>query len=353
MVDVVRRKPYGSAWRPRSTSATAFADDIDALYLVGIGGGDPGPLLTAQADSGRLGMIAPGAATNTVDGRATRSRSATTTPGVAWCRSAPRSRPAPTRSGARWQAPSALPGVVGGDHDHGAAQQLARRPRCGPPCGGTRSATCGPTAPVPTSSASGRRTTSCPRGRCRSMRIDTQPYGLLPATSLAPLAGGHAGPGDRGAAGAAGRARWSRPGPRPPNGGRRRRPSPLRGLVRNPTATSLRVALDDADRRWRPRSRSGSPTPSPAATSGTGGTGRRPPRGCRPGGGARPAPRGHGLGPRGRPRPRRAERAARRDRPRRQPDPARRCVRGGADRRRTRRSGDTHAAPAVGAKPPH
>ena len=48
---------------------TATPTDIDALYVVGIGGGDPGPLLAAQADSGRLGIVSPGSATSTVDGK--------------------------------------------------------------------------------------------------------------------------------------------------------------------------------------------------------------------------------------------------------------------------------------------
>ena len=49
---------------------TAEPTDIDAVYVVGIGGGDPGPLLAAQADSGRLGIVSPGSPTSTVDGRA-------------------------------------------------------------------------------------------------------------------------------------------------------------------------------------------------------------------------------------------------------------------------------------------
>jgi hypothetical protein len=43
-------------------------DDLDVVYVVGIGAGDPGPLLTAQAHSGRLGVLALGAATSTVSG---------------------------------------------------------------------------------------------------------------------------------------------------------------------------------------------------------------------------------------------------------------------------------------------
>lgn len=43
--------------------------NIDVLYAVGIGGGDPGPLLAAHAEGGRFGIMAPGLATTSVDGR--------------------------------------------------------------------------------------------------------------------------------------------------------------------------------------------------------------------------------------------------------------------------------------------
>jgi hypothetical protein len=43
-------------------------DDIDALYVVGLGDGDPARLFAAHSDAGRLGLLAPGRATNTVDG---------------------------------------------------------------------------------------------------------------------------------------------------------------------------------------------------------------------------------------------------------------------------------------------
>lgn len=46
----------------------AAPDDLDVVYVVGIGAGDPGPLVTAQADGGRLGVLAVGAATSTVAG---------------------------------------------------------------------------------------------------------------------------------------------------------------------------------------------------------------------------------------------------------------------------------------------
>ena len=46
----------------------ARADDIDALYVVGLGGGDPIDLFAAHRDSGSLSVLPLGVPTNTVDG---------------------------------------------------------------------------------------------------------------------------------------------------------------------------------------------------------------------------------------------------------------------------------------------
>ena len=46
----------------------ARADDIDALYVVGLGGGDPAGLFAAHRDSGSLSVLPLGVPTNTVDG---------------------------------------------------------------------------------------------------------------------------------------------------------------------------------------------------------------------------------------------------------------------------------------------
>lgn len=43
--------------------------DIDVLYVIGIGAGDPGPLLAAHADSGKLGLVQPGSPTTSIDGK--------------------------------------------------------------------------------------------------------------------------------------------------------------------------------------------------------------------------------------------------------------------------------------------
>jgi hypothetical protein len=46
----------------------ARADNIDALYVVGLGGGDPTSLFQAQRDAGNLAVLPIGTPTNTVDG---------------------------------------------------------------------------------------------------------------------------------------------------------------------------------------------------------------------------------------------------------------------------------------------
>ena len=92
-------------------------NDIDALYVVGIGGGDPGPLLTAQADSGRLGLLAPGAATSSVDGEPAVATGDTDT----WRRLVPvgpRAQPGTVAAATALTGRAGLRGVVGGDDDH-------------------------------------------------------------------------------------------------------------------------------------------------------------------------------------------------------------------------------------------
>jgi hypothetical protein len=46
----------------------ARADDLDALYIIGLGGGDPATVFEAHRDSGSLSVLPLGVPTNTVDG---------------------------------------------------------------------------------------------------------------------------------------------------------------------------------------------------------------------------------------------------------------------------------------------
>lgn len=156
--------------------------DIDTVYAIGIGGGDPGPLLTAQADSGALGVVPPGAATNSVDGE----------PAVAlgdvdvWRRLVPigtRAQAGTLAVSSALAGKPVLRGVVGGESDH--------RPLNGALVGALWPALWGHS--LASVSGFGSRADELgvwaaanlvPEGPLPSMRVGTQPYGLLPATSL-------------------------------------------------------------------------------------------------------------------------------------------------------------------------
>jgi hypothetical protein len=161
---------------------TAIPDDIDALYLVGTGGGDPGALLTAQADGGRLGMIAPGSATSSVDGEpAVSLGDADTWRKLVRVRAAQQAGAKAVREAVG--GPSRLPGVVGGESEHrslnsslvGALWPALWGHALGNIwAGGSLADDLGVWAAQ----------NLVPEGPLPSIRIDTQPYGLLPTTSL-------------------------------------------------------------------------------------------------------------------------------------------------------------------------
>ena len=148
----------------------------------GIGGGDPGPLLTAQADSGALGVVPPGAATNSVDGEPAVSLGDVDV----WRRLVPIGTQAQAGTLAVSSALAGKPvlrGVVGGESDH--------RPLNGALVGALWPALWGHS--LASVSGYGSRADELglwaaanlvPEGPLPSMRVGTQPYGLLPATSL-------------------------------------------------------------------------------------------------------------------------------------------------------------------------
>ena len=156
--------------------------DIDALYVVGVGGGDPGPLLTAQANSGRLGIVKPGLATSSVNGQAGVSLGDTD----AWRRLVPvgTTEQAGTVSVSTALAGApVMQGVIGGDADHRQLNQAIVGALWPALWGhslanvwgyGTRADELGVWAAA----------NLVPEGPLPSMRIENQPYGLLPATSL-------------------------------------------------------------------------------------------------------------------------------------------------------------------------
>ncbi len=160
----------------------ARADDIDVLYAVGIGGGDPGALLTQQADSGRLALVGVGTATTSVDG----ARTAGFGDVDSWRRIA--SGRATGQAGtdavrAAVGAPAMMPAVVDGDSHHGEVDRAL--------VGALWPALWGHA--IGNLWGDGRRADELgvwsarnlvPEGPLPSIRVDTQPYGLLPATAL-------------------------------------------------------------------------------------------------------------------------------------------------------------------------
>ncbi len=161
---------------------TARPVDIDAIYVVGIGGGDPGPLLAAQANGGRLGIVAPGSATSSVNGDAALSLGDADT----WRRLVPVETAAQSGTVAVSTALAGSPvmhGVVGGDSDH----RPLNRAIIGalwPALWGHSLANVWDYATEADELGLWAAANLVPEGPLPSMRIENQPYGLLPATSL-------------------------------------------------------------------------------------------------------------------------------------------------------------------------
>jgi hypothetical protein len=161
---------------------TAVPDDIDALYVVGVGGGDPGPLLTSQADAGRLGVVAPGSATNSVDG----AEAVSLGDADAWRRLVTVGTTEQEGTAAISKALVGAPvvrGVIGGEKDH--------RPVNGALVGVLWPALWGHSlsnvwgyAGQADELGLWAAANLVPEGPLPSLRIGNQPYGLLPATSL-------------------------------------------------------------------------------------------------------------------------------------------------------------------------
>jgi hypothetical protein len=157
-------------------------DDIDALYVVGIGGGDPGPLLAAQADSGRLGIVPPGSATNTVNGEAALSLGDVDE----WRRLVPVGPTVQAGTAAVSTTLAGAPlvrGVIGGENDH----RPLNRALVGtlwPALWGHSLANVWGFDSRADELGLWAADNLVPEGPLPSMRIEEQPYGLLPATSL-------------------------------------------------------------------------------------------------------------------------------------------------------------------------
>jgi hypothetical protein len=161
---------------------TGAPDDIDALYVVGIGGGDPGPLLAAQADSGRLGIVPPGSATNTVDGEAALSLGGVDD----WRRLVPigpTGQPGTAAVSTALAGAPQLRGIIGGEPDH----RPLNRALVGtlwPALWGHSLANVWGADTQADEVGLWAADNLVPEGPLPSLRIENQPYGLLPATSL-------------------------------------------------------------------------------------------------------------------------------------------------------------------------
>lgn len=165
----------------------ATPDDIDALYVVGIGAGDPGPLITAQSRSGRFGVLGPGTATSSVDGAVAASLGDADT----WRRLVPlRASDQPGTAsvvasliGSTASLPSALPAVVGGGSNHTPIARAVVK-AVWPALWGHSLANVAGEGSRADRLGVWAAENLVPEGPLPSMRINDTPYGLLPATSL-------------------------------------------------------------------------------------------------------------------------------------------------------------------------
>jgi hypothetical protein len=161
---------------------TQAPTDIDAIYVVGIGGGDPGPLLAAQADSGRLGIVPPGSPTSTVNGEAALSLGGDDE----WRRLVPigpTGQPGTAAVSTALAGAPLLRGVIGGESDH----RPLNRAIVGtlwPALWGHSLANVWGYESRADELGLWAADNLVPEGPLPSLRIENQPYGLLPVTSL-------------------------------------------------------------------------------------------------------------------------------------------------------------------------
>jgi hypothetical protein len=165
--------------------------DIDVLYAVGIGGGDPGPLLAAHADTGRLGVIATGTATTSIDGgpAASLGEDVAELPAVI----APAGAVQPGRDEIGAAVRATLPPLVGGAATHRPLNQALVRALWPALWGRGLASVLGYTETAdPLGLWAGDNLV--PEGPLPVLRVGKQPYGLLPATSLARWVGASGDP---------------------------------------------------------------------------------------------------------------------------------------------------------------
>jgi len=155
--------------------------DIDVLYVVGIGGGDPARLFGAHRDAGRLGLLAPGRPTNTVDGAPAADLADDPDRWLALLTASPSAAEAQL-GGVLTGRPGAL-GALPGDVEPHTTWSQAAVTGLWPALWGFAGRD---VWAVPGTAQALDWVTQAlyPEGPLPTLRIGVQPYGLLPATAL-------------------------------------------------------------------------------------------------------------------------------------------------------------------------
>ncbi|MCG5219247.1 hypothetical protein [Streptosporangium sp. KLBMP 9127] len=157
--------------------------DIDVLYVTGLGDGDPARLFADHRDAGRLGLLAPGEPTNSVDGRPAASFGQDPMP---W-RDLLESPPTEVQrqvSAALTGDPSRLgplPGTAEPHRDPSTAMVAGLWPAL---WGFAGQDVWGVTGDGTADAAAWAPAALLPEGPFPTLRVGSQPYGLLPVTVL-------------------------------------------------------------------------------------------------------------------------------------------------------------------------
>jgi hypothetical protein len=160
----------------------ATPGDIDVLYVVGLGDGDPARLFAAHTDAGRLGLLAPGRPTNTVDAAPAADLADEPDTWLDVLLGTPSATQADV-SAALTGVPGLLGALPGDDEPH---RDYAEAIVAGlwPALWGFAQADVWD-VPAVAEAAAWAVTALYPEGPYPTLRIGVQPFGLLPATALA------------------------------------------------------------------------------------------------------------------------------------------------------------------------
>lgn len=161
---------------------TGDPNDIDALFVTGLGSEDPGKLFAAHRDEGVLGLVRPGTPTNSVDGAPAASLAGD--PEIWWdVLRAPAAETDRRVSSALTGDPDLL-GNLPGDAEPHAAWSAALVGGLWPALWGFAGDDVWGFVPGTSDAAAWAPHAVYPLGPFPSVRVGSQPYGLLPATAL-------------------------------------------------------------------------------------------------------------------------------------------------------------------------